>query len=320
MKKMQKAGILLLVLVLALTACTSFADTGERGTTMNNIDGRQQTEFRYNRFADLFYYLLAHMPIDYAADVSDPGYTAEMAGCLGVYPGIPQRLINYYQDNFDRLAVINFMSLAAENPGQFREMLAGCGMLTDKDMTYFVDPLIEICDRVSGTFYQWWKDHHTETAQQAEKVYNRFRALTDRFSSFFADLGMDTQVLFSYSLRKNGRAFNQQNTLVVYLTYPEKPEDITHCFLQFLHECTHSVTDPMMDGEIRMDDGSHDIAEYQVLCFDEYLIEALCPDLSGAYRDWIGEENLEVSRKMLGETGENRLKERLKQMIQGGTI
>ena len=320
MKKMQKAGILLLVLVLALTACTSFADTGERGTTMNNIDGRQQTEFRYNRFADLFYYLLAHMPIDYAADVSDPGYTAEMAGCLGVYPGIPQRLINYYQDNFDRLAVINFMSLAAENPGQFREMLAGCGMLTDKDMTYFVDPLIEICDRVSGTFYQWWKDHHTETAQQAEKVYNRFRALTDRFSSFFADLGMDTQVLFSYSLRKNGRAFNQQNTLVVYLTYPEKPEDITHCFLQFLHECTHSVTDPMMDGEIRMDDGSHDIAEYQVLCFDEYLIEALCPDLSGAYRDWIGEENLEVSRKMLGETGENRLKERLKQMIPGGTI
>ena len=315
MKKMQKAGILLLVLVLALTACTSFADTGERGTTMNNIDGRQQTEFRYNRFADLFYYLLAHMPIDYAADVSDPGYTAEMAGCLGVYPGIPQRLINYYQDNFDRLAVINFMSLAAENPGQFREMLAGCGMLTDKDMTYFVDPLIEICDRVSGTFYQWWKDHHTETAQQAEKVYNRFRALTDRFSSFFADLGMDTQVLFSYSLRKNGRAFNQQNTLVVYLTYPEKPEDITHCFLQFLHECTHSVTDPMMSGDIRMEDGSHDIAEYQVLCFDEYLIEALCPDLSGAYRDWIGEENLEVSRKMLGETGENRLKERLNQML-----
>ena len=320
MKKMQKAGILLLVLVLALTACTSFADTGERGTTMNNIDGRQQTEFRYNRFADLFYYLLAHMPIDYAADVSDPGYTAEMAGCLGVYPGIPQRLINYYQDNFDRLAVINFMSLAAENPGQFREMLAGCGMLTDKDMTYFVDPLIEICDRVSGTFYQWWKDHHTETAQQAEKVYNRFRVLTDRFSSFFADLGMDTQVLFSYSLRKNGRAFNQQNTLVVYLTYPEKPEDITHCFLQFLHECTHSVTDPMMDGEIRMDDGSHDIAEYQVLCFDEYLIDALCPELSGTYRDWIGEETLEVCRKALGEAGEDRLKERLKQMIPGGTI
>ena len=131
---------------------------------------------------------------------------------------------------------------------------------------------------------------------------------------------MDTKVLFSYSLRKNGRAVNLQNALVVYLTWPEKEEDLTGCFLQFLHECTHSVTDPMMSGDIRMEDGSHDIAEYQVLCFDEYLIEALCPDLSGAYRDWIGEENLEVSRKALGEAGENRLKERLRQMIPGGSI
>lgn len=284
------------------------------------MDNKQPNEFLYNPFADLFYYLLAHMPIDCAADVSDPGYTAEMAGCLGVYPGIPQRLISYYQEHFDRLAVINFMALVAENPGQFREMLAGCGMLTDKDMKDFIDPLIEICDRVSGTFYQWWKEHHTETAQQAEKVYTRFRALADRFGGFFKGLGMDTKVLFSYSLRKNGRAVNLQNALVVYLTWPEKEEDLTGCFLQFLHECTHSVTDPMMSGDIRMEDGSHDIAEYQVLCFDEYLIEALCPDLSGAYRDWIGEENLEVSRKMLGETGENRLKERLKQMIPGGTI
>ncbi len=284
------------------------------------MDNRQPNEFLYNPFADLFYYLLAHMPIDCAADVSDPGYTAEMAGCLGVYPGIPQRLISYYQEHFDRLAVINFMALAAENPGQFREMLAGCGMLTDKDMKDFIDPLIEICDRVSGTFYQWWKEHHTETAQQAEKVYTRFRALADRFGGFFKGLGMDIKVLFSYSLRKNGRAFNQQNAMVVYLTYPEKEEDLTGCFLQFLHECTHSVTDPMISGDIRMEDGSHDIAEYQVLCFDEYLIEALCPDLSGTYRDWIGEENLEISRRALGEAGENRLKERLRQMVQGGTI
>ena len=284
------------------------------------MDNKQPTEFLYNPFADLFYYLLAHMPIDCAADVSDPGYTAEMAGCLGVYPGIPQRLISYYQEHFDRLAVINFMALAAENPGQFREMLTGCGMLTDKDMKDFVDPLIEICDRVSGTFYQWWKEHHTETAQQAEKVYTRFRALTDRFRGFFKGLGMDTKVLFSYSLRKNGRAFNQQNAMVVYLTYPEKEEDLTGCFLQFLHECTHSVTDPMISGDIRMEDGSHDIAEYQVLCFDEYLIEALCPDLSGAYRDWIGEENLEVSRRTLGEAGENRLRERLGQIVQGEAI
>ena len=282
---------------------------------MNTAEQKQPTAFLYNPFADLIYYLLAHMPIDFAADVSDPEYTAEMAGCLGVYPGIPQRLISYYQEHFDRVAVINFMALTAENPGQLREMLASCGMLTDKDMRDFVDPLIEISDRVSGTFYQWWKEHHIETAQRAETVCSRFRALTDRFSRFFDSLGMDTKVLFSYSLRKNGRAFCQQDGMTVYLLYPEKDEDLTGCFLQFLHECTHSVTDPLMNGEIRMADGSHDLAEYQVFCFDEYLIGELCPDLSAAYRDWIGEENLESARRVLGEAGENRLKERLKQMV-----
>ena len=152
MNKVQKTGILLLVLVLALTACTSFADTGERGNTMNNIDVRQQTEFRYNRFADLYYYLLAHMPIDYAADVSDPEYTAEMAGKLGIFPGIPPKLTEYYEENFDRLAITGFIPLAVKNTQQFREALVSCGQLTDRDMEAFVDPMIEICDRVSERF------------------------------------------------------------------------------------------------------------------------------------------------------------------------
>ena len=202
MKKVQKTGILLLVLVLALTACTSFADTGERGNTMNNGDTRQQTEFRYNRFADLYYYLLAHMPIDCAADVSDPEYTAEMAGKLGIFPGIPPKLTEYYEENFDRLAITGFIPLAVKNTQQFREALVSCGQLTDRDMEAFVDPMIEICDRVSDRFYEWWTAHHEEVAPQTDKVYDRFRTLTDRVGAFFNNLEMKPSVLFSYSLRK----------------------------------------------------------------------------------------------------------------------
>ena len=318
MKKVQKTGILLLVLVLALTACTSFADTGERGTTMNNSDTRQQTEFRYNRFADLYYYLLAHMPIDCAADVSDPEYTAEMAGKLGIFPGIPPKLTDYYEENFDRLAITGFIPLAVKNTQQFREALVSCGQLTDRDMEAFVDPMIEICDRVSDRFYEWWTAHHEEVAPQTDKVYDRFRTLTDRVGAFFSNLELKPSVLFSYSLRKNGRAFFQPGEIIVYLTFPEKPEEITGCFLQYLHECTHSVTDPMMNRNILMADGSHDIAEYQVLVFDEYLLDALYPEMTETYREWIGQEYLDYSHKALGEEGEERLRERLEAMLNRG--
>ena len=287
----------------------------ELNREMNDTAGSRQLTFSYNRFADLYYYLLAHMPINCAADVSDPEYTAEMAGKLGIFPGIPPKLTEYYEDNFDRLTITSFIPLAVNNTRQFREALASGGMLTDRDMEAFAEPMIGICERVSEKFYAWWTEHHEETAPLTEKVYDRFRVLADRFGCFFDSLALKPSVLFSYSLRKNGRAFSQPGSLVVYLTFPEKPEDITGCFLQFLHECTHSVTDPMMSRRILMADGSHDLSEYQVLLFDEYLIRAVYPELSETYRDWIGGEYLDEARRVLGDEGEARLRGRLGAML-----
>ena len=93
---------------------------------------------------------------------------------------------------------------------------------------------------------------------------------------------------------------------------------IAGCFLQYLHECTHGVTDPLMNRSILMADGSHDIAEYQVLVFDEYLLDALYPEMTETYREWIGQEYLDYSHKALGEEGEERLRERLEAMLNRG--
>ena len=287
---------------------------------MDPTTGPRKTNFGYNRFADLFYYLLAHMPLDCAADVYDAEYVAQMAGELGVSPQVPQRLTEYYQEHFDRLNIINFFPLAADNIRHLREGLASCGQLTEEDMSRFVDPLLEICERVSGPFYKWWEQHHAESAERKEKVYDRFSALAARFAPFLDKAAGSAKVLFSYSLRKNGRAFFQPDGITVYLTFPEKDEEIAGCFLQYLHECTHRVTDPLMNRNILMADGSHDISESQVLCFDEYLIEALAPDMAEIYRAWISREYLDYSHERLGAEGEQRLKDCLKEIIPSGLL
>ena len=66
-----------------------------------------------------------------------------------------------------------------------------------------------------------------------------------------------------------------------------------------------------------MADGSHAVSEYQVLCFDEYLIGALAPDLAGTYQDWIGREYLEYAHEQLGAEGEQRMKDCLKEILEG---
>lgn len=274
-----------------------------------------RTDFGYNRFADLFYHLLAHMPLDCAADEYDPKYVALMAGELGVSPQVPQRLTDYYQEHFDRLMITSFLPLVTDNTRHLREGLAACGRLTEEDMRSCADPLLEICDRVSEPFYGWWEQRHGEASERKGKVFDRFDALAARFAPFLDALDKNTKVLFSYTLRRNGRAFYWQDGIIVYLAFPEKDEDVTPCFLQYLHECTHSVTDPLMNRQIRMADGSHDLSEYQVLCFDEYLIDALAPDLAETYRDWTGEETLACAHEQLGPEGEQRLKDCLKEML-----
>ena len=274
-----------------------------------------RTDFGYNRFADLFYHLLAHMPLDCAADEYDPAYVARMAGELGVSPQVPQRVTDYYQEHFDRVMIMTFLALAADNTRHLREALEGCGMLTEEDMKRCADPLLEIVDRVSEPFYGWWEQRHTEASERKGKVFDRFDALAARFAPFLDALNGNPKVLFSYTLRRNGRAFYRPDGITVYVAFPDRDEDIIPCFLQYLHECTHSVTDPLLDRTIRMADGSHDLSEYQVLCFDEYLIAALAPDLAETYRDWIGAETLACAHEQLGPEGEQRLQDCLKEML-----
>ena len=282
---------------------------------MNEDAVTRRVEFGYTRFGDLFYYLLAQMPIGCAADVSDPVYAKRMAECLGITPKIPQDMIRYYQEHFDRLAIINFVPLTVGDERQCLDALASCGMLTEEDLRLFAGPLTDICAEVSGPFCRWWDLRHAGLAKEAESVYSRFCALYDRFRGFFDALPLKQRILFSYSLKKNGRAFGDPDTLNVYLPYPEKDTDLTGCFFQFLHECTHGVTDPLLERPILMADGSHDTAEHQVLIFDECLVREACPDLLAEYRRWIGEDSLAYARERLGEMGERRIGACLKRFV-----
>ena len=67
------------------------------------------------------------------------------------------------------------------------------------------------------------------------------------------------------------------------------------------------MTDPLLNRMILMEDGSHDLSEYQVLAFDDFLVRNLYPELLDVYRKWIGEDLLSESFRVLGDEGSARL-------------
>jgi hypothetical protein len=68
------------------------------------------------------------------------------------------------------------------------------------------------------------------------------------------------------------------------------------------------MTDPLIKS-IRMDDGSHDIAECQVMLFDLWLFERDSEELRDAYVKWISQEVLEECEKSLSDERKNKMKE-----------
>ena len=56
--------------------------------------------------------------------------------------------------------------------------------------------------------------------------------------------------------------------------FPKVPRILTIVFI-LLHEYTHKITDKLLNAEINMHDGSHDLTENMIILFAYYFIKAL---------------------------------------------
>ncbi len=264
--------------------------------------------FQYNRFCDLVYHVLAHMPIDCDADVYDADYVRSMGAALGGELRVPGGLTEHYRDNFDRVAIVDFVPLLTCGVRECQDVLLANRSLTDEDKELFIRPFMELCDKESERYYPWWDAHHAEMKVREDAVCGAFTAFTDSFDRFFSLFDAPQTVVFSYSITRFGRACRNGGRRIVYLRFPETKSDVVKFCLQFLHECTHAVTDRLIESPLLMSDGSHDLSEYQVLLYDEYLIEKTSPGLLPDYVGFFGRDRLDESREILGKDRVNKLK------------
>ena len=237
------------------------------------------------------------MKVNNASDTYDEAYVENMEKELSRKTVIPESVTAYYCANFERLAFVNFLPyFMARSVDEVCYMIGQVGMATEEDAEKFIQPFCDVIRELSADYAKYWEK----------------KAKDNQESCFFESLrGMTNtklKLLISESLRCNGRATIMGDTCIVTLPMPSERYSKQQIFMQLVHECTHMMTDPLIKS-IRMEDGSHDIAECQVMLFDLWLFERDSEELRDAYVKWISQEVLEECEKSLSDERKNKMKE-----------
>ena len=265
-------------------------------------------------YTDLIFHIFAHMKVNNASDTYDEAYVANMEKELSRKTVIPESVTAYYCANFERLAFVNFLPyFMARNVDEVCYMIGHVGMATEEDAEKFIQPFCDVIRELSADYAKHWEKKAKENQESYEglKAYLSEQTLVTMKRFFESLRGMTNtklKLLISESLRCNGRATIMGDTCIVTLPMPSERYSKQQIFMQLVHECTHMMTDPLIKS-IRMDDGSHDIAECQVMLFDLWLFERDREELRDAYVKWISQEVLEECEKSLSDERKNKMKE-----------
>ena len=242
-----------------------------------------QMEFTYSYVFDLVYHVLAHMQVNNPSNLYSEEYIAMIREAKGgKFEDITEsmgQLAEYYNAHFERLSMVNFLPFGCQNMDALTYMVEQQPYFTDEDKESFLTPFLELLQKETLFYQAYWKGMYDRSEQAREhlaayltKEWEKYKVLGSYFHKNRAIAGI------SYSMTCFGRGLYAGDIFVAVVPFKEEEREYKRTFLQLLHEYTHTFTDPMLQQNISMEDGSHNFSEYVVMIFDYYLIKALCPE------------------------------------------
>lgn len=254
-------------------------------------------EFMYSPAYDLMYHILAHMEINNASNLYSEEYINQInqakAGQFADLTAELAPLTAYYNENFDRLAMINFLPFYCSDVNALIHTLMHFDGFTAENKESFILPLIEIM-KAENIFYEPYRLRlHEQAASSRTTLEDYLSTELTKYSKLFAYLKKEHAIIgMSYSMTCNGRGFGnpQASAFSAIVPFVNDKAYYKNTFLQILHEYTHQFTDALLQQNISMDDGSHFLSEQLVILFDYYLIKELCPEDVSAYFRYLSPE------------------------------
>jgi hypothetical protein len=226
--------------------------------------------------------------VDNASNLYDEMYIEKMNNeKIGTkYDIIPNidKLQDYYNNNFDRLGVINFLTFYCNDYNDMKYKFINCNKFTKEDNIHFINPFIDIMDNEKIFYFDYWEKIHNQNEELRHEVENYISKELNKYTLLFDYFKKSSFCIFSYSITRNGRGFNGlDSNFSALIGFPKSINESIYSFLLLLHEYTHQFTDELVQTNINMNDGSHDLSENIVVLTDYYLIKALDENLLQEY-------------------------------------
>lgn len=284
---------------------------------------------QYSAVQDLMYHVLAHMKVDNASNLYSEAYIDTINkvkhGRYDSIAGAVAHLSNYYNENFERLGVINFLPFVCASVQDLLSATEHYWGFTETDKEEFIFPLNQLL-RSEFEFYEdYWSKLYDATSVCRKKFELWLNNEMSKYEALFSYFNKAAGVGISYSLTNNGRGYENASSFNAIVPFAFDESKYKGTFYQILHEYTHQFTDKLLGETIRMDDGTHDMSETMVILFDYYLIKRIDKADIGFYLEWIGSlaniencnENLFQSIFKINGNVNEKLLELLEKIIRG---
>ncbi len=238
------------------------------------------------------YHILAHMKVENPSSLYSEAYIENVNKIKnGRYESITEtvsQLADYYNENFERLGVINFLPLICPSVQDLIGATENYDGFTETDKNKFVFPIIQLLKSESVFYEDYWNKLHDTTSICRKAFESWIKNEMSKYGAVFSHFNKSAVVGMSYSMTNNGRGYGDTASFNVVIPFAMEESGYKSVFYQILHEYTHQFTDRLVSESIRMDDGTHDTSEKAVILFDYYLIKALSKEDSDSYLKWVG--------------------------------
>jgi len=250
-----------------------------------------QIDFVYPKHYDLIFHVLAYFKVNNASDLYDECYIEKMAKekadfSYDIKSDIPV-LQDYYNENFERVMLINFLPYYCNDYEEMKKVLLSCDRFTQEDLQFFITPFIEMLDSESIFFFDYWEKLNIKYESVKQSTERYYIEELKKYSCVFDYFNKPCKILFSFVITQNGRGFHNDLHFAALIRFPENESNLDFSFIQLLHEYTHDFTDSLLPPNINMNDNTHALSENLVIVADYLLIKSINASFIPQYFAWI---------------------------------
>lgn len=254
-------------------------------------------DFIYQKHIDLVFHILAHIKVDNPSDLFSEPYIEKMS--LAIQDGkisLPQSAVKYYNQNFNRLGIINFLPFRTQNIEELIQLLRDYNEFNGIDKVLFVYPFIDTLIKYSTEYFEFWDKQFKKEKANRLLIEETLRNKINQYSFVFDYYKKSAKAWLSFSITKNGRGIGEiSDCFSAAAPYPLYIDNWYNTFFTLMHEYTHQFTDTIVNADINMDDGSHNLSENIVILTDYYLYKSICQTDVIPYLLWLAPKGAETN-------------------------